>query len=59
MPKMIKRKVNLQDVRNVKLSIAVSEIESKMLEKLSKKLKVSKTECLMLALKNFDLGLKE
>ena len=48
---MIKRKVNLEDKRNVKLSLSCSKIESKMIEKLGKKLKTSKTEVII---KNAD-----
>ena len=52
--KMIKRKVNLNDKRNVKLSLSCSKIESKILEKLSKELKTSKTEVIILAVKKYD-----
>lgn len=51
---MIKRKVNLNDKRNVKLSLSCSKIESKILEKLSKELKTSKTEVIILAVKKYD-----
>jgi hypothetical protein len=47
---MIKRKVNLNDIRNVKLSISISKEESKILEMLSKKFEKSKTETLIYAL---------
>jgi uncharacterized membrane-anchored protein YitT (DUF2179 family) len=51
---MIKRKVNLEDKRNVKLSLSCSKIESKMIEKLGKKLKTSKTEVIINAVKKYD-----
>ena len=46
---MIKRKVNLDDKRNIKLSLSCSKIESKIIENLSKELKTSKTEVIILA----------
>jgi hypothetical protein len=48
---MIKRKINLDDIRNVKLSISISKTEGKLLDNLSKNLKQSKTETLMKMLK--------
>ena len=56
---MIKRKVNLNDKRNVKLSLSCSKIESKILEKLSKDLKTSKTEVIILAVKKYEELIKK
>ena len=57
--KMIKRKVNLNDKRNVKLSLSCSKIESKIIEKLSKDLKTSKTEVIILAVKKYEELIKK
>lgn len=56
---MIKRKVNLDDKRNVKLSLSCSKIESKIIEKLSKELKTSKTEVIILAVKKYEELIKK
>lgn len=56
---MIKRKVNLEDKRNVKLSLSCSESESKMIEKISKDLNISKTELLIQAVKKYEKDIKK
>ena len=56
---MIKRKVNLNDKRNIKLSLSCSKIESKIIEKLSKELKTSKTEVIILAVKKYEELIKK
>lgn len=56
---MIKRKVNLEDIRNVKLSLSCSKSESKIIEKLSKDLKTSKTEVIILAVKKYEEFIKK
>ena len=57
--KMRKRKVKLNDKRNVKLSLSCSKIESKIREKLSKELKTSKTEVRILAVKKYEEFIKK
>jgi hypothetical protein len=57
--KMIKRKVNLDDKRNIKLSLSCSKIESKIIENLSKELKTSKTEVIILAVKKYEELIKK
>lgn len=56
---MIKRKVNLGDKRNVKLSLSCSKIESKIIEKLSKDMGTSKTEIIINAVKNYGNEIKK
>ena len=56
---MIKRKVNLDDKRNIKLSLSCSKIESKIIENLSKELKTSKTEVIILAVKKYEELIKK
>lgn len=56
---MIKRKVNLNDKRNVKLSLSCSKIESEIIEKLSKEMNISKTELLIQGVKNYKKGIKK
>ena len=56
---MIKRKVNLDDKRNIKLSLSYSKIESNIIEKLSKELKTSKTEVIILAVKKYEELIKK
>lgn len=59
MVKMIKRKVNLADKRNVKLSLSCSKIEKKMIDNLSKNLNTSKTEMLIEAVKSYEKDIKK
>lgn len=56
---MVKRKVNLEDKRNVKLSLSCSKIENEIIEKLSKNLNTSKTEIIIEAVKNYEKGIKK
>ena len=56
---MIKRKVNLEDIRNVKLSLSCSKSESKIIEKLSKDEGTSKTEIIIKAVKNYMNEIKK
>jgi hypothetical protein len=56
---MIKRKVNLEDKRNVKLSLSCSKLESKIIEEKSKDLNISKTELLIQAVKNYKKDIKK
>ena len=56
---MVKRKVNLEDKRNVKLSLSCSKLESEIIEKLSKEMNISKTELLIQGVKNYKKGIKK